>query len=137
MQIAYHAGALYRQLNLDLDSKTMVLSITAGQKMIQSWLQGSDALIRFGINYLKIVLACQTIWTLLEKAERRKTFVLIVYLVIGTILELISVGALVPLIQVLTQSNLQSKYPLVDRMFGNSSDQFIVTVILVVVTCIF
>ena len=86
---------------------------------------------------MKIVFACQTTWTLLEKAERRKTIVLVVYLVIGTLLELISVGALVPLIQVLTQSNLQSKYPLVYRMFGNSSDQFIVTVILVVVTCIF
>jgi ABC-type multidrug transport system fused ATPase/permease subunit len=86
---------------------------------------------------MNIVLACQTIWTLLEKAERRKTVVLVVYFVIGTLLELISVGALVPLIQVLTQSNLQSKYPLVDRMFGNSSDQFIVTVILLVVTCIF
>jgi ABC-type multidrug transport system fused ATPase/permease subunit len=52
-------------------------------------------------------------------------------------LEVMSVGALVPLIQVLTQSNLQSKYPLIDRMFPDSSDQFIVTVILIGVVCIF
>ena len=79
----------------------------------------------------------KTIWALLAKSEQRRAFVLGVYLVIGTVLEVISVGALVPLIQVLTQSNLQSKYPVIDRVFPNSSDHFIVTVILVGVVCIF
>ena len=77
------------------------------------------------------------VWSLLAKAERRRAVILGVYLVIGTLLELLSVGALVPLIQVLTQSNLQSKYPLIDRMFPNLSDQFVVTVILIGVVCIF
>lgn len=79
----------------------------------------------------------RAVWSLLAKAERRKSLVLCVYLVIGTVLEVMSVGALVPLIQVLTQSNLQSKYPLIDRMFPDSSDQFIVTVILIGVVFIF
>lgn len=77
------------------------------------------------------------VWSLLNRSERRKSLVLGAYLVIGTMLEVMSVGALVPLIQVLTQSNLQSKYPLIDRMFPDSSDQFIVTVILIGVVCIF
>jgi ABC-type multidrug transport system fused ATPase/permease subunit len=79
----------------------------------------------------------KSVWSLLAKAERQKSLVLGVYLVIGTVLEVVSVGALVPLVQVLTQSNLQSKYPLIDRVFPNSSDQFIVTVILVGVICVF
>ena len=79
----------------------------------------------------------RAVWSLLAKAERRKSLVLGVYLVIGTVLEVMSVGALVPLIQVLTQSNLRSKYPLIDRMFPDSSDQFIVTVILIGVVFIF
>ena len=79
----------------------------------------------------------KAVWSLLAKAERQKSLVLGVYLVIGTVLEVISVGALVPLIQVLTQSNLQTKYPLIDRVFPNSSDQFIVTVILIGVICVF
>lgn len=76
-------------------------------------------------------------WMLLSKAERRRAPILGVLLVVGTVLEVMSVGTLVPLIQVLTQSNLQSKYPLMDRMFPNSSDQFIVTVILAGVICVF
>ena len=79
----------------------------------------------------------KAVWSLLAKAERRKSLVLGIYLVVGTVLEVMSVGALLPLIQVLTQSNLQSKYPLIDRAFPDSSDQFIVTVILIGVVCIF
>lgn len=60
-----------------------------------------------------------------------------VYLIVGTVLEVVSVGALVPLIQVLAQSNLQSSYSFIDRVFPNSSDQFIVAVILIGVVCIF
>ena len=79
----------------------------------------------------------KSVWSLLAKVERRRALMLCAYLIIGTVLEVLSVGALVPLIQVLTESNLQSKYPLIDRMFPKSSDQFIVTVILVGVMCVF
>jgi ABC-type multidrug transport system fused ATPase/permease subunit len=79
----------------------------------------------------------KAVWSLLAKVERRRSLVLGVYLVVGTVLEVMSVGALVPLIQVLTQSNLQSKYPFIDRIFPDSSDQFIVAVILIGVVCIF
>ena len=77
------------------------------------------------------------VWSLLAKDERRRALILGIYLIIGTVLEVLSVGALVPLIQVLTQSNLKSKYPIIDRLFSNSSDQFIVMLILVGVICIF
>ena len=79
----------------------------------------------------------KNIWALFAKSEQRRALVLGVYLVIGTVLEVMSVGALVPLIQVLTQTNLQSKYPIIDRAFPNSSDQLIVGVILAGVVCIF
>jgi len=78
-----------------------------------------------------------SVWSLLAKAERRRALVMSVYLVVGVVLEVMSVGALVPLIRVLTQSNLKSKYPLIDRLFPNSSNQFIVMVVLVGVICIF
>lgn len=77
------------------------------------------------------------VWSLLRKSERRKALILGVYLIIGTVLEVLSVGALVPLIQVLTQANFQSKYPIINRIVPNSSDQFIVVIILVGVLCIF
>ena len=71
------------------------------------------------------------VWSLLRKGERQSALILGVYLTIGTVLEVLSVGVLVPLIQVLTQSNLQSKYPIINRIFPNSTDQFIVVIILV------
>jgi ABC-type multidrug transport system fused ATPase/permease subunit len=77
------------------------------------------------------------VWSLLAKDERRRALILGIYLIIGTVLEVLSVGALVPLIQVLTQSNLKSKYPIIDHIFPNSSDQFIVVLILVGVICVF
>jgi len=77
------------------------------------------------------------VWSLLAKDERRRALILGIYLIIGTVLEVLSVGALVPLIQVLTQSNLKSKYPIIDQIFPNSSDQFIVVLILVGVICVF
>jgi len=77
------------------------------------------------------------VWSLLTKIERRRTSILVFYLIIGTVLEVLSVGILVPLIQVLTQSNLQSKFSMINRLFPNSSDQFIVVIILVSVCCIF
>jgi ABC-type multidrug transport system fused ATPase/permease subunit len=79
----------------------------------------------------------KTIFRLLTESERRRALILGVYLVIGTILEVVSLGALVPLMQVLTQSNLQTKYPLISRFFPNSSDHYIVAVILAAVICIF
>ena len=77
------------------------------------------------------------VWSLLRKGERQNALILGVYLIIGTVLEVLSVGVLVPLIQVLTQSNLQSKYPMINRIFPNSTDQFIVVIILVGVIGIF
>ena len=77
------------------------------------------------------------VWSLLRKGERQNALILGVYLIIGTVLEVLSVGVLVPLIRVLTQSNLQSKYPMINRIFPNSSDQFIVVIILVGVIGIF
>jgi ABC-type multidrug transport system fused ATPase/permease subunit len=77
------------------------------------------------------------VWSLLTGSERKGALMLGAHLFIGTAMEVISVGALVPLIQVLTQSNLQSKYPLIDRMFPNSSDSFIISVILAGVVLVF
>lgn len=86
---------------------------------------------------MKTSLMLKSVWILLEKAERKRAVMLGLCLVGGTILEVLSVGALVPLIQVLTQSNLQSKYPLIDQVFPDSSDQFIVAIILVCVIGVF
>jgi ABC-type multidrug transport system fused ATPase/permease subunit len=77
------------------------------------------------------------VWSLLTVSERKGALMLGAHLFIGTAMEVISVGALVPLIQVLTQSNLQSKYPLIDRVFPNSSDSFIISVILAGVVSVF
>lgn len=86
---------------------------------------------------MKTAQIFRLVWSLLTKIERRRTSILVFYLIIGTVLEVLSVGILVPLIQVLTQSNLQSKFSMINRLFPNSSDQFIVVIILVSVCCIF
>jgi ABC-type multidrug transport system fused ATPase/permease subunit len=54
-----------------------------------------------------------------------------------TVLEVVSIAALIPLIQVLTDSNLRSKYPVIARLFPNSNDQFIVTLILIGIVFVF
>ena len=77
------------------------------------------------------------IFALLSKSERRSGLVIIAYLIMCTVLEVVSVAALIPLIKVLTNSNLRSKYPVIARLFPNSNDQFIVTLILIGVVFVF
>jgi hypothetical protein len=49
------------------------------------------------------------VWSLLRKSERQRSLILGVYLIIGTVLEVLSVGVLVPLIQVLTHTHSRSR----------------------------
>jgi ATP-binding cassette, subfamily B, bacterial PglK len=78
-----------------------------------------------------------TVWSLLALRERRHVYALGFLIFFGVLLEVLSVATLVPLIRVLTQSDLQSKYPLINQLFPNSSDRFVVTVVLLGVICIF
>jgi ABC-type multidrug transport system fused ATPase/permease subunit len=77
------------------------------------------------------------VWRLLTKSEQKKSFILLAYLLVGTVLELLSVGVLLPLIRVLTQSDLNSKFDVFERYFPNSSDQLIVTTVLLLVVFTF
>jgi len=77
------------------------------------------------------------IFALLSKSERRSGLVIIAYLIMCTVLEVVSVAVLIPLIQVLTNSNLRSKYPVIASLFPNSNDRFIVTLILIGVVFVF
>ena len=86
---------------------------------------------------MKTIRLYTLVWSLLKKSERQRALILCICLIIGTALEVFSVAALVPLIQVLTQSNLRSKYPIIGQVFPNSSDQFIVALTFVCLTCIF
>jgi ABC-type multidrug transport system fused ATPase/permease subunit len=86
---------------------------------------------------MKKFVVIRSIWMLLEKSERQRLLVLILYLLVGTFLEVLSVGALVPLIQVLTQSDLRTKYELIEKLFPNTNDQFIIAVILIGVIFVF
>lgn len=79
----------------------------------------------------------QNIFLLLNKAERKRAFYLAGYLLVGTILEVASIGALIPLIQVLTQSNLHSKYSIVAKLFPNSSDNLVVVSVMLAVLAVF
>jgi len=76
-------------------------------------------------------------WSLLTKVERRRLPFLGFWLLAGTVVELLSLGALVPLLQGLTRSNLRSDYPVINSAFPNSSDNFIVVAMLVGVMMIF
>ena len=76
-------------------------------------------------------------WGLFSPKEKRKSFFLGVCILAGTFLEAVSIGALVPLMQVLTQSNLRTKYEILDDWFAYKSDGFIVSVILVTIVLIF
>jgi ABC-type multidrug transport system fused ATPase/permease subunit len=82
------------------------------------------------VSNVKLVLK---VWKLLTKSEQKKSFILLAYLLVGTVLELLSVGVLLPLIRVLTQSDLNSKLDVFERYFPNSSDQLIVTTVLMLV----
>ena len=77
------------------------------------------------------------VWSLLTRSERKKSIFLVLYLLIGAGLELLSVGILIPLIEVLTQSNLRARYPIFETYFPNFSDQLIVITVLISVVLIF
>ena len=79
----------------------------------------------------------KNLWFLLNNTERKRAVYLAGYLLAGTLLEVASIGVLIPLIQVLTQSNLHSKYEIVDKLFPNSSDNQVVVYVMLAVLAVF
>ncbi len=71
------------------------------------------------------------IWSLLTSAERRSAVVLLGLMLIGTVLETLSVGLVIPAIALMTQSDYATKFPLLQSVLakiGNPGQQALVVI---------
>ena len=65
--------------------------------------------------------AAQMVWLLLRKSERRGLFVIFLLTLVGTVLEMLSLGLVVPLVSILTKPGYVNGIPLVQKFFGELS----------------
>ena len=63
------------------------------------------------------------VWRVLTSVERRKLISIWFLILVGMVIETLSLGLILPLIGLLTNSDNQSKYPKVFDFFGNPSDK--------------
>ena len=63
------------------------------------------------------------VWRVLTSVERRKLISIWFLILVGMVIETLSLGLILPLIGLLTNSDYQSKYPKVFDFFGNPSDK--------------
>ncbi|APW44196.1 ABC transporter ATP-binding protein [Rhodoferax saidenbachensis] len=77
------------------------------------------------------------LWQLLSAQQRRSAGVLLGFMLVGMVLETLSVGLIIPAMAMMTQSDLAAKYPFVApmlRTFGNpTQEQLLVSGLLVLV----
>ncbi len=79
----------------------------------------------------------QTVWNLLSKEERRTAGVLSLALTVGVILEIISFGALLPAITVLTEGLSRTGIPLLSSVISDKDEIFVVSFVVIGLTTIF
>ena len=63
------------------------------------------------------------VWRVLTSVERRKLISIWFLILVGMIIETLSLGLILPLIGLLTNSDYQSRYPNVFDFLGNPSDK--------------
>jgi len=63
--------------------------------------------------------ADQMIWRMLKKSERRGLGMIFVLMLIGTVLEMFSLGLVVPIVGLLVNPDYVDRVPLVHRLFGD------------------
>ena len=73
------------------------------------------------VNDFKKLNAAQMVWRLLKKSERRGLFAIFLMTLVGTALEMLSLGLVVPLVGVLTKPGYVNDIPLVHKFFGDLS----------------
>lgn len=77
--------------------------------------------------------AFSKVFSLLSARQRRAALVLLVFIVIGTLFEVLGIGLLLPVIVLLSDENLASRYPMVQPLLeslGNPSHQTQVKIVM-------
>jgi ABC-type multidrug transport system fused ATPase/permease subunit len=76
----------------------------------------------------------QLVWRLTTRSEKRRLVLLYLLMVAGAMLEMLGLGLIVPAVGILTKPNYADRFPFVNRIFGDiSQEQFALLVMLVLV----
>ena len=67
------------------------------------------------------------VWEILLRDERRKMIGIFFLMLVGSVLETMSLGLIVPAMGALTNPNYLEKFPVIDNLFGNPSPTEVVT----------
>jgi ABC-type multidrug transport system fused ATPase/permease subunit len=74
----------------------------------------------------------QLVWQLTTRAEKRRLVLLYLLMVAGAVLEMLSLGLIVPAVGILTKPDYADRVPLVKRVFGElTQSQFVLLVMLI------
>ena len=73
---------------------------------------------------------CKKFWLLLTPAQRRAGFLLLCFMLIGMVLETLGISLIIPILALMTNSNLSSDYPMlvpwVERLGNPSHEKLVV-----------
>jgi ABC-type multidrug transport system fused ATPase/permease subunit len=62
------------------------------------------------------------VWAILTKVERRRMFFILLLMLIGSVLETLSLGLVVPAVGLLVKPNYVQNFPAIDNFLGNPSE---------------
>jgi len=82
----------------------------------------------------------QKIWTILSASERSSVIVLFLFMLVGMVLETLSVGFIVPVIIVISESDIAGKYPILSpilRLLGNPGQSELVVISMVALVAVY
>jgi ABC-type multidrug transport system fused ATPase/permease subunit len=74
------------------------------------------------LNQDKSVSTRQIIWSILTKAERRRTVFVLLLMLVGSVLETFSLGLVVPVVGLLVKPNYVQNFPAIDNFLGHPSE---------------
>jgi ABC-type multidrug transport system fused ATPase/permease subunit len=80
----------------------------------------------------------QLVWQLTTRAEKKRLALLYVLMVVGALLEMLSLGLVIPAVGVLTNPDYADRIPLANRLFGDlTQSQFVYLVMLILALVFF
>lgn len=74
------------------------------------------------LNQDESVSTRQIVWAILTKGERRRTVLILLLMLVGSVLETFSLGLVVPVVGLLVKPNYVQSFPAIDNFLGHPSE---------------
>ncbi len=77
------------------------------------------------------------VWRLLKSSERRALVGIVFLILVGLILETLSLGIVMPIVAILTQDDYQTKYKWLTESLGSPSREDLIVIVMLLMICVY